>query len=466
MAARAAAATAAAAAVKALTTKKEPKEEAAPYVFGSDTPGIKFNPIITPATNLKGTKRYTTENTSTQTDQKNSQNRPKEPEAPIVNDSNTPKLTTSATFEPPANAPKGPAAWRDAQVTENRLVQQRADITFPVPRTAGSNQRQDIPGSTQGSSAHLTASVPIRPTGTWSQSKAWVSERSRQQAAFNKMTTNLGHINAANSPAVPKTLAEYLEQKNWNAKREQKKLLRKISLLEMQQGLENVAPAVSEAQVNNSDQDEEEEGKILDEIGSGVMGEEAEALGQNNNRAASQAAIKPTARESPKPDDIVKTMPPKLLDGKIFEDRLSPFFASDTCWNSSYTDNTGVPVQWRVDWPSKADFQEYGDKRAAAGMRRVLPPPRENRLTSRLAGIVNNECSSLHARLKNIRLDRLSVGPCDNPHEDLHDTADSAQQRSMLVLAEKQDSGEAHEPHFPVWNSTSVNKAGKVPKNP
>ncbi|CRJ80530.1 hypothetical protein BN1708_000287 [Verticillium longisporum] len=263
------------------------------------------------------------------------------------------------------------------------------NIIFPIPRSTTS-QQQDLFSPAQSGSAASPVGASIKPTGAWSQSKAWVSERSRQQAAFKKVQANLGRINAADSPAVPRTLAEFLELKKWKAKRDQRCLLRKISLLEMNQGLENITPDAGISLITPNSTDKTDEGGKAAGYPSNdttrvpkaddVAENERENLDQKDDKGTLGASGTSSGRittEIPKPPDIDKIVLRRLLDGKTFEDNKSPVFASDTCWNVSYNDSSGSPVQRRVDWPSKADLQEYGDMRSAAGMGAAGKPVEE-----------------------------------------------------------------------------------------
>ncbi|KAH6699356.1 hypothetical protein EV126DRAFT_460858 [Verticillium dahliae] len=467
MAARAAAATAAAAAASALCARKKPSGHAVQHPARPTTPGIICIPLVKPGPIRESASRLMRKDASSQV--KTLQSRAQESKGIAINSTEIARIPTSQQSEPPADAPKGPAAWRDAQVTANHLVQQTPNIIFPIPRSTIS-QQQDLFSPAQSGSAASPVGASIKPTGAWSQSKAWVSERSRQQAAFKKVQANLGRINAADSPAVPRTLAEFLELKKWKAKRDQRCLLRKISLLEMNQGLENITPDAGISLITPNSTDKTDEGGKAAGYPSNdttrvpkaddVAENERENLEQKDDKGtlgASGTSSERITTENPKPPDIDKIVLRRLLDGKTFEDNKSPVFASDTCWNVSYNDSSGSPVQRRVDWPSKADLQEYGDMRSAAGMRRTLPPPCENRLTPRLANIVHNESRSLHARLTNIRLDRLSIGPCDHNPVSPWDGVDMARQPRTTTSAREQGERMAQPLESSGWVSTLVN---------
>ncbi|KAG7141538.1 hypothetical protein HYQ45_018807 [Verticillium longisporum] len=237
----------------------------------------------------------------------------------------------------------------------------------------------------------------------------------------------------------------------------------------MNQGLENITPEAGISLITLNSTDKTDEGGKAAGYPSNdttqvpkadnVAENERKNLDKKDDKGtlgASGTSSERITTEIPKPPDVDKIMLRRLLDGKTFEDNKSPVFASDTCWNISYNDSSGIPVQRRVDWPSKADLQEYGDMRSAAGMRRALPPPRENRLTSRLANIVHNESRSLHARLKNIRLDRLSIGPCDHNQVSPWDRVDMARQPRTTTLAREQGDRMAQPSESSGWVSALV----------
>ncbi|KAM0330716.1 hypothetical protein ACHAQA_003668 [Verticillium albo-atrum] len=468
MAARAAAATAAVAAASALGVIETPSVQPVPPVFGTAAPGFLFNPRLNSSSTLKGTKSATSK-----PPQCDLQLQPKQPESSSVTPVDVSQTATSSKLIPPASAPKGPAAWRVAKATDNRLIQQRANTTFPASLPSSSQQGHQ----TSASTTPPTALGPLRPIGTWSQSKAWVSERSRQQASFKKMKASLGRLNAGNSPALPETLAEFLELKKWKAEHDQKILRRKISLLERQQKPEIATDIAEEAEQEEiTDENEEEANQVpgsvfnsssggcetdtLDESEWETEDEEDESLGRKPKTVVS----KTTAVQGTNRDPAVNSTTPMLLGGKTFDDNLSPFFASDMCWNDKYTDSKSMPTEARVDWPSKTDFQEYGESRYQMGMRRTLPPPRENRLTSRLAGVVQNKNTSLHAHLKNIRLDRLSIASCDNVQEVLYSQAGRVQQHGTRARYDDAEVTKLLE--LPDWLCVAIDKARDFTMDP
>lgn len=77
--------------------------------------------------------------------------------------------------KPPPNAPTGPRALRQSQA---RKAKSQAVILKSTPES-----------------------------GSWSQSKRWVSQETKERKAFHKMKLNLHHIRADDSPFVPQTPA-------------------------------------------------------------------------------------------------------------------------------------------------------------------------------------------------------------------------------------------------------------------
>ncbi|KAH7155335.1 hypothetical protein B0J13DRAFT_223644 [Dactylonectria estremocensis] len=97
---------------------------------------------------------------------------------------------------PPTNAPKAPASQR-------RLNQ--AAVALPQPLV--------------GSPAE---------SGGWSQSKRWMSQETKERAAFQKMLINLHYMGADKSPFVPQNPAELTAFKLEAAESEKKRLIQKM----------------------------------------------------------------------------------------------------------------------------------------------------------------------------------------------------------------------------------------------
>jgi hypothetical protein len=86
------------------------------------------------------------------------------------------KAPQTASKGPPPNAPTGPKALRKSQA---KKVTSQAVIP-------------------------LSKSTPAE-SGSWSQSKRWVSQETKERMAFHKMKLNLHHIRADASPFIPQS---------------------------------------------------------------------------------------------------------------------------------------------------------------------------------------------------------------------------------------------------------------------
>ncbi|UKZ64499.1 uncharacterized protein TrAtP1_005716 [Trichoderma atroviride] len=168
--------------------------------------------------------------------------------------------------------------------------------------------------------------VPYRPAkvqtatstevASWSQSKRWVSSETKERRAFQKMVLNLQFMKADQSPFIPKTPAELTKFKISLAEAKRQKLTKEVKLLEE----------------------------------------------KNRNRDLAKAS-----------GSMPVSQPQVLLfNGRQMEDKLSPVFAAQNCFNKEDT----AKASQRVEWPSLAELKEEGDKRARFG--RYLPLPRMN----------------------------------------------------------------------------------------
>ncbi|KAF7543889.1 hypothetical protein G7Z17_g10383 [Cylindrodendrum hubeiense] len=193
---------------------------------------------------------------------------------------------------PPMNAPKAPASQR--RVTQG-------SITLPQPPS--------VPSPAE--------------SGGWSQSKRWMSQETKERAAFQKMLINLHYMGADKSPFVPQSPAELTAFKLETAESEKLKLIQ-----EMDKRL---------AKVN---------GKTL------------------------------STQKGKKVQSLVN-----LLGGKQLRDKLSPVFSAVHCFNKELP----TEDEFRVDWPSLAELKEEGDKRASR-YGRYFPLPRLNMIATRFSG--------------------------------------------------------------------------------
>ncbi|KFH46757.1 hypothetical protein ACRE_024370 [Hapsidospora chrysogenum ATCC 11550] len=165
-------------------------------------------------------------------------------------------------------------------------------------------------------------SLPQKPseTGLWSQSKRWVSQETKERAAFQKLMQTLHYMRADKSPFVPQTPAALTAFRVAQTERKSRRLSEELNRRMLQLA----------------------------------------------RRKRSEAHEEPGAQ--PKLE---------LFRGKTPRDGLSPVFASDTCFNKD------IPCAMRVEWPSLAELKEEGEKRAAR-YGRYFPLPRLNIVASRI----------------------------------------------------------------------------------
>ena len=194
---------------------------------------------------------------------------------------------------PPLNAPTAPASQR-------RLV--------------NSN-----PGKPQTSLARNSSE-----TGSWSQSKRWISQETKERTLFQKLMHNLHYMGADQSPFVPKTPATLAAFRI-----AEKEIKSRVLTRQLQTKMESLSKRKKE-----------------------------EAEGCKNTA-------------------LVKI---ELFQGREMADDLSPVFASNTCFRK--TSSADKPS--RPPWPSLAELKEEGDKRAAR-YGRFFPLPRVDRVFERIA---------------------------------------------------------------------------------
>ncbi|KAM0516020.1 hypothetical protein ACHAPE_005643 [Trichoderma viride] len=187
-------------------------------------------------------------------------------------------------------------------------MQSAGVITSPSSRFSRRSHVPHRPARIQTAASNEVAS--------WSQSKRWVSSETKERRAFQKMVLNLQFMKADQSPFIPKTPAELTKFKISLAEAKRQKLTTEVELLEEKNRNKELAKA------------------------SGSM-------------PVSQPQV-------------------LLFNGRQMEDKLSPVFAAQNCFNK---EDTAKACQ-RVEWPSLAELKEEGDKRARFG--RYLPLPRMN----------------------------------------------------------------------------------------
>ncbi|KAL7969814.1 hypothetical protein HDV63DRAFT_404413 [Trichoderma sp. SZMC 28014] len=231
---------------------------------------------------------------------------------------------------PQAKRKTGEEVWQ--RIQQSRQVplgpQQRHSIlNQPAQQIARYPAMQSASVITSPSSRFSRRShVPYRPAklqtatstevASWSQSKRWVSSETKERRAFQKMVLNLQFMKADQSPFIPKTPAELTKFKISLAEAKQQKLAKEVKLLEEKNRNKELAKALGSVPVSQP--------QVL------------------------------------------------LFNGRQMEDKLSPVFAAQNCFNK---EDTAEACQ-RVEWPSLAELKEEGDKRARFG--RYLPLPRMN----------------------------------------------------------------------------------------
>lgn len=208
----------------------------------------------------------------------------------LYNQSPTPNHDPVKADGPPPNAPTGPASLRrfaNMQQFRTSLTQKPAE------------------------------------QGSWSQSKRWVSQETRERTAFQKLMHNLHYMGADKSPFIPSTPAELTEFKIAQADRKSKSMAETLRRMEERRHRRRKA---------------QEEGDSGD-------------------------------------DDK-----PELFGGRKMPDHLSPFFAQESCFNEDPPSQGSKLV---ADWPSRGELKEEGDRRAAH-YGRYFPLPRLNVVANRI----------------------------------------------------------------------------------
>ncbi|KAG9507847.1 hypothetical protein J7337_001403 [Fusarium musae] len=177
---------------------------------------------------------------------------------------------TDKLVDPLQNAPRGPSSARQ------------------LPQTFSSTLKQ-------------TFNLNGSESGSWSQSKRWISFATRERQAFQKVMANLRYMSADQSPFVPQSPVELTAFKANLAESKTRKLDQ-----EVKQRLAKTNASV------------------------------AEGVGTQ---------FKPVV---------------KLLQGKNFADCLSPVFAASNCFSTS---RNQAPCG--AGWPTLAEFKEEGDERSS-----------------------------------------------------------------------------------------------------
>ncbi|KAG5953786.1 hypothetical protein E4U53_002642 [Claviceps sorghi] len=185
-------------------------------------------------------------------------------------------------------------------------------------------------------------------SGSWSQSKRWMSQTSKERMTFQKMVTNLFHLSANNSPFVPQSPAELTAFRAEMADIKKKRLSREVGWRVATMERKRTHPKDS--------------------------GEEAANL------------------------------VPFLL-GRKFKDTLSPVFASRNCFAEHISQEDS---QW-VPWPSLPEFKDEGDKRSLQHGRR-FPLPRLGVNMQPIAILSERGCKATW-QMKTVKIDTRFIHP-------------------------------------------------------
>ncbi|ODA80977.1 hypothetical protein RJ55_03937 [Drechmeria coniospora] len=162
----------------------------------------------------------------------------------------------------------------------------------------------------------------LRESGSWSHSKRWVSEGTRERAAFARTMSNMHHIGADKSPFIPHSLSEL---------------------------------AALKIQIADANRHE---------------------LAQNVGRKLEELERRRILAEQGEKHVDIKVE--KLFWGRLLDSKLSPVFASDNCFNACEPG-----AHHRVNWPSLAELKDEGERRGVR-FRRYLPLPRLNLVDPRI----------------------------------------------------------------------------------
>lgn len=174
--------------------------------------------------------------------------------------------------------------------------------------------------SSPSKSPELTDSLD---SGSWSQSKKWMSQEAIDRAAFSKLMTNLRHIGADKSPFIPQTPAEMAAFKAEFAEDRRK---------ELEAGLEERQKDADRRKQLNLTKEEQEQ---------------------------------------------AETKVGPLFGGRQLSAMFSPVLAVPNCFNNDQP----AAEHLRVDWPSLAEYKEAPVGRYG----RTLPVPRVNMVDPRFA---------------------------------------------------------------------------------
>lgn len=224
-----------------------------------------------------------------------------------------------------------PAISKNLHLKLQRPRNATADASIALQRsrsadgaTIGATKKTSHKGAFNAIKGPVQPNVTSRVSeGSWSQSKRWMSQETKERMIFHKMMQNLHHLGADNSPFLP------------------------------QNPLELTAFRAEMAELKK--------GRLSREVGW---------------RMATLERRKAVAND---PDEEPIELVPLMLDRK-FEDKLSTVFASQNCFRDFISHDD---AQW-VTWPSLAQLKEEGDKRSSR-CERYFPLPRLSSLAKSYA---------------------------------------------------------------------------------
>ncbi|KAG6017723.1 hypothetical protein E4U54_004444 [Claviceps lovelessii] len=243
----------------------------------------------------------------------------------------------------------------DAQPSTPRLESSRKCFISNSDEDARSNAfsaptSRGAFGTSQTSAATSSARNATE-SGSWSQSKRWMSQTSKERMIFQKMVTNLFHLSANNSPFVPQSPAELTAFRAEMADIKKKRLSREVGW-----------------------------------------------------RVATMERKRAQSKDSG--EQAVKLVP--FLLGRQFKDTLSPVFASRNCFAGHISKED---TQW-VPWPSLPEFKDEGDKRSSQHGRR-FPLPRLA-VNSQSFAIVSNYGYRASRQMKTVKIDTRFIHPASD----------------------------------------------------
>ncbi|KAG5949493.1 hypothetical protein E4U60_004751 [Claviceps pazoutovae] len=227
----------------------------------------------------------------------------------------------------------------------------------PDAENAPSSSTSSIPPSNKRASSSLQRPVPassariVTEPGSWSQSKRWMSQTSKERMMFQKVITNLFHMSANKSPFVPQSPAQLTAFRAEMADIKKRRLSREVGW--------RIATLES-------------------------------------RRARSKTSGEKAARLVP------------FLLGKKFKDTLSPVFAVPSCFVEHVSQEE---TQW-VPWPSMPEFKDEGDKRSLKHGRR-LPLPRLGISVLPMA-VVSEEEYKAPWQMNSVKIDSRFIYPASD----------------------------------------------------